>query len=108
MTTVTKWFALAWVDGAAWCSAECTVTKKQVRIVRILSTSDGFGLRQNNSVGTKWRSVVPTSEAFDSLDAALLHVVADMEREADDLERQAREVREEARRIEEQRREVTR
>lgn len=108
MTTVTKWFAGAWVDGAAWCSAECTVTPKQVRIVRVLSTSDGYGLGRTSAPGTKFRSVVPPGEAFDTLDAALLRVVADMEREADDFERQAREVREEARRIEEQRREVTR
>lgn len=108
MTTATKWFARAWVDGAAWCSAECTVTPKQVRIVRVLSTNDGCSIGKKSCVGTSFRSVVPSSEAFDALDAALLRVVADVEREADDFERQAREAREEARRIEEQRREVTR
>ena len=108
MTTATKWFARAWVNGAAWCSAECTVTKKQVRIVRVLSTNDDRDIGKKHCPATSWRSVVPPSEAHDTLDAALLRVVADVEREADDFERQARETREEARRIEEQRREVTR
>lgn len=111
-TTVTKWFA-RWWGGLEWCSAECRVTAKQVRILRILSSSGDAAeverrVRLRTHPATRFVSVVYPGEAFDSLDAALLRVVSLLEKQAEAKEREGREARSHAQEVERARREVTR
>lgn len=103
--SVVKWFARSWLGDAVWCSAECLVGK-QVRIVRILSSSDDLGVGRTNHIGTCSRRVVPLKEAFDSLDAALMNVITGLKGEVTEYENMAQEAREEIRRVEVQRRKM--